>query len=74
MMSVSVERTSEAIVLKLPLNTGVSDIQNILNYFEFVELVGQSRASQEQIEELSREVKSSWWDKNKSRFDKVNNE
>ncbi|MEZ4984627.1 MAG: hypothetical protein R2795_06280 [Saprospiraceae bacterium] len=70
-MTVKVERTSEAIVIKLPLDTDISDIQNVLNYFEYIDLVGKSQASQEDIDGLANEVKSGWWEHNKERFKDV---
>ncbi|MEL7196352.1 MAG: hypothetical protein AAFZ63_28560 [Bacteroidota bacterium] len=67
-MGVSVERTEEAILIKLPLNTEVSDIQRVLNFFEYVSLVNESKANQEEIDELAREVNKDWWNMNKERF------
>jgi hypothetical protein len=67
-MSVTVERTSEAIIIKLPLDTNVSDVQNVLNYFEYVNLISKSEATQEDIDELAKEAKSGWWEENKERF------
>lgn len=67
-MAVTVERTNEAIVIKLPLDTAVSDIQNVLNYFEYVSLVSNSEATQEDIDILAKETKSGWWEENKERF------
>jgi len=55
-MAISVKRTHEAVVLNLPLTTTPQDIQSILNYFEFVELVGQSQAS-------------GWFERNKKMFE-----
>ena len=63
-MGVSVERTEEAILIKLPLNTEVSDIQRVLNFFEYVSLVNESKANQEEIDELAREVNKDWWNMN----------
>jgi len=67
-MAISVERTEDAIVIKLPLETNVKDIQRVLNYFEYVDLLSESNATQEQIDDLARDVKKGWWAKNKSRF------
>jgi hypothetical protein len=67
-MNVTVERTEKEILIKLPLNTEVSDIQRILNYFEFINLATKSQAKQEQIDELAKEVNQNWWAKNKERF------
>lgn len=70
-MGVTVERTDEAILIKLPLDTDISDIQNILNYFEYVNLVSKSEATPEQIDTLAKEVKSGWWEEHKERFKDV---
>ncbi|MGB0931137.1 MAG: hypothetical protein ACPGVB_10195 [Chitinophagales bacterium] len=67
-MLIQVEKTEDAVVIKLPLNTKASDIQNVVNYFKYVELVGKSKATQEQIDELAKEAKKGWWEKNKARF------
>lgn len=67
-MPATVERTGEAIIIKLPLNTKVKDIQCVLNYFEYIDLVSESKATQEQIDALAKEAKSGWWEKNKQRF------
>ncbi len=50
-MNVTVERTNEAILIKLPLDTKLSDVQQILNYFEYIDLISRSSATQEQIDE-----------------------
>lgn len=67
-MNVIVERTEKEILIKLPLNTEIADIQQILNYFEYINLVNKSQATQEQIDDLAREVNKGWWEKNKERF------
>lgn len=67
-MAVTVEKTNEAILIKLPLNTSALDIQQILNYFEFIELASETQVRQEEIDALAKEVKSGWWQQNRSRF------
>lgn len=67
-MVIQVEKTESAILIKLPPDTKAADIQNVLNYFNYVELVRKSKATQEQIDELAQEAKKGWWEKNKERF------
>jgi len=67
-MNISVERTDEAIVVKLPLNTKILDLQQMLDYFEYVDLASNSKATQVQIDKLAKEVNQNWWQKNKTRF------
>lgn len=67
-MGVSVERTEEAIFIKLPLDTEVSDIQRVLDFFEYISLVGNSKAKQDDIDKLAKDVNKDWWEENKERF------
>lgn len=67
-MKIKVEKTEKEILIKLPLDTKITDIQIILNYFEYVSLTGKSQATQDQIDELAKEVNKGWWEKNKNRF------
>ena len=67
-MGVTVERTSEAIVIKLPLDRSAEQIQHMLNYFRYVDLGADTRITQEQIDELAKDAKSGWWERNKARF------
>lgn len=67
-MNISVERTDEAIVVKLPLNTKILDLQQMLDYFEYVDLASNSKATQAQVDKLAKEVNQNWWQKNKTRF------
>jgi len=63
-----IERTNKEILIRLSSGTDLVGLQRILDYLKFREIASKSKASQEQIDELSSESKSSWWSKNKSRF------
>ena len=63
-----IERTNKEILIRLSSGTDLVDLQRILDYLKFREIASKSKASQKQIDELSSESKSSWWNKNKSRF------
>lgn len=43
-------------------------IQRLLNMLIYEEATRRSRATQEQVDELAREVNKSWWAENKHRF------
>jgi hypothetical protein len=68
MQAISVERTDEAIVIKLPLDKSAEEIQAMLHYFRYVELGMRSQITQEQVDELAKEAKVGWWARNKHRF------
>jgi hypothetical protein len=63
-----IERTNKEILIRLSSGTDLIGLQRILDYLKFREIASKSKASQKQIDELSSESKSSWWNKNKSRF------
>ena len=63
-----IERTNKEILIRLSSGTDLVGLQRILDYLKFREIASKSKASQEQIDKLSSESKSSWWKKNKSRF------
>lgn len=71
MAILSIERTDEAIVIKLPLDASADYIQNTLNYLRYVQLGASSRVKQSDIDQLAAEAKSGWWEKNKARFEGV---
>ena len=69
MAVLSIERTSDAVVIKLPLDSSAEYIQNMLNYFTYVQIGSKSKITQEQIDELAQQGKSGWWAANRSRFE-----
>lgn len=63
-----VERKGDEILIRVPANTDLTGLQRILDYVKFREIASKSQASQDQIDDLAKESKSSWWEKNRSRF------
>ncbi len=47
----------------------LSEIQSFIDYVKFREINSQSKATQEQADELAREINQSWWEKNKHKFE-----
>ena len=65
-----IERTENEILIRVSANTDLIGLQRILDYNKFRETASKSKVTQKQIDELARESKSSWWEKNKSKFTK----
>jgi len=70
-MAVIIERTDSEFVIKLPLSIDPVELQNILEYFKFVDIVSRSQATQEDIDELSNEVKAGWSQNMKDRLSQL---
>ena len=64
----TIERTSDAIILRLPIDVNIDEIQRFLNYLRYKELISKSKSSQNDADELALEVNKNWWEKNKSKF------
>ena len=64
----TIERTPDAIIVKLPTNINIEEIQRFLDYLRYKELVAKSKATQEEVDKLAREVNKRWWEENKHRF------
>ena len=62
------ERTDKEIVIRLPNGTDWGDIEAILKYLRYRELVSKSQAKQEDIDRIASEMNKSWWEENKHRF------
>ncbi|MBN8681902.1 MAG: hypothetical protein J0L99_04595 [Chitinophagales bacterium] len=65
-----IKQTPEAIVVTLPANVqlNIEEVERFLRYLRYKELVASSMATQEDIDQLAREINKSWWAKNKNRF------
>lgn len=64
----SIERTEKEIIIRLPLDWAIDDIQRMLDYLSYKQAIKDSQATPAQIDALAREVKTGWWEKNKHRF------
>lgn len=69
-MDMKIERTENEILIRVSANTDLIGLQRILDYIKFRETASKSKVTQKQIDELARESKSSWWEKNKIKFTK----
>ncbi|WP_162344173.1 hypothetical protein [Cyclobacterium salsum] len=63
-----IERTNNEIVIRVPSGTDLVGLQRIIDYVKFREIASKSKASHKQIDKLATDSKSSWWNKNKSKF------
>ena len=63
-----VERKNNEVVVRLDGSVDADSLQQTLDYLRYLELGAKSKATQEQIDELTKEVKKGWWEKNRSKF------
>ncbi len=73
-MSVNIEttRTKDKLLISIPTkNMKAEEIDDFLSLFKTEFAVRKSEMSDAQAEEISEEIKSSWWKKNGSRIKKL---
>lgn len=64
----TIERTENEILIRLPDTFDVDDIQRMLDYLRYKDLTKDSQATQQEVDELSFEINTEWWEKNKDIF------
>jgi hypothetical protein len=63
-----IERTNKEILIKIPNNVNIDDIQNVINIICYKELTSDINVNQEQIDDLASEIDNNWWKHNKDRL------
>jgi hypothetical protein len=64
----TIEKTKNEIIIKLPAGIDTTGLQSFVDYLCYKEATSKSVAKQSDIDTLSRDVKKSWWNTNKSRL------
>ncbi len=55
------ERTKDEILIRLPANVDLTELQNMIDYLNFKELTAKSNAKQSDADKLSKIVNKSMW-------------
>ena len=64
----TLERTENEVIIRLPANIDWESLELMIRFIKYRENVAKSRAKQEDIDALAREVNKQWWEENKHRF------
>ena len=64
----TIERTADEVIIRLPATVDVEGLQQVIDYLSYKEATKNSQATQAQVDELAREVNQGWWAANRSRF------
>jgi len=60
------ERTKNEILVRLPANVDLTELQNMLDFLQYKELTAESKAKQSDVDDLSEAVNKSIWNKVKA--------
>jgi len=64
------ERTKDEILIRLPANMDITELQNMLDYLDYKEKTAESKATQKQVDELVQTVNQKIWTKFKAQRNK----
>ena len=62
------ERTASEVIIRLPANINWEDLELMIRFIKYKQNVSKSKATQEEIDQLARDVKKQWWEENKHGF------
>ena len=60
-----IERTNDEIIIRLPSDINIDDLQDMTDWFQYKELTRNSKAKKEDVDELVNQVKKGRWNKRK---------
>lgn len=63
-----VERKNYEVIVRLDGAVDIDFLQRTLNFLRYLELGAKSKATQAQINKLTKDVKKGWWKKNRDKF------
>ncbi len=63
-----IERTKNEVIFRLSSKVNVDDLQDIADLFEFKEISGKSKATQNQVDKLVNTIKKGRWAKTKEKL------
>jgi predicted trehalose synthase len=63
-----IERTPKEVIIRLPASVDTTGLQRLIDYLTYREVTANSKATQDQVDKLSKEIKKGWWKKNRNRF------
>lgn len=63
-----IERTANEVIIRLPASVDITGLQRVVDYLTYKEATADSKATQEQVDDLAKEVKKGWWKQNRKRL------
>ncbi len=64
----NIEKQGNEFVLRVPDTADLEALERLVNYIEYCQLTQNIKATQEDVDKLSREININWWEKNKHRI------
>lgn len=63
-----IERLNQDIVIRPATGINMGAVQKVIDYINMLEITAQNQGTEEQADELAKEVNANWWKENKHKF------
>lgn len=60
-----IERTNNEVIIRLSATVDTEGLQRLVDFLVYREATSRSKAKQEDVDRLAKEVKKGWWAKNR---------
>jgi hypothetical protein len=64
----TIERTKNEVIFRLPNNINLDDLQDFADYFKYRTIAKKSKATQTEVDNLVKEIKKGRWDKTRKQL------
>lgn len=61
-----IERTKDEVIFRLPANFNIDELQEIKNWLEYLYATRNSKATQDEVDNLVKEIKKGRWARRKT--------
>jgi len=61
-----IERVKNEVIIRLPGDMNIDELQDMSDWFEYLEITRKSKAKQKDVDDLVKQIKKGRWDKRKS--------
>ena len=62
-----IERCTNEFIIRIPLVPQIERVQEIVNYFRYIELTSDHNVPQENVDALAREINKNWHTEHENR-------
>lgn len=63
-----IERSNGEVIIRIPATIDTTGLQRLLDFLTYQEATSGSKATQQQVNKLAREIKKGWWKRNRKRL------
>jgi hypothetical protein len=63
-----IERTKNEVIIRLSSTIDTSDLEEMVDFIRFKEITSKSKATQDQVDSLVKEIKKGRWQANRKRL------